>query len=439
MLASPKTAARASIRKAKAATRGESRTVRVGFIPLLDIAVLVAAVEMGFAAREGLRLELIRDVSWANIRDRLAFRQFDVAHMLAPMPVASMLGLGSNPSPTFTPFALGRGGNAITLSIGLYRDMQAAAGLAGAEDALTNARALKRLIDMRKRNGDKPLVFGMTYPFSSHNYEFRYWLGAGGVHPDRDVTMTVVPPPFTADALASGAIDGFCVNAPWNMLAVARGVGRVVAVKADIWPSSPEKVLGVRPDWADKNAETLARLLVALDRAAEWCDGPANRGELAAMLTAYVDAPEDLVRHLLLDQFLVDPDGRFRTIPDYLTFHGQAATFPWISEALWTYSQMVRWGQAVYSPEGEAAAASAYRPDLYRAALAGGGRAIPSMDAKPEGSAAPISVPSSQGPLQLAASPFIDGKTFNPPRIPDHVDSFDIRGAFPGRGPTNEI
>ena len=132
MLASPKTAARAAIPKAKATqARGESRTVRVGFIPLLDIAVLVAAAEMGFAAREGLRLELIRDVSWANIRDRLAFHQFDVAHMLAPMPVASMLGLGSNPSPTFTPFALGRGGNAITLSIGLYREMQAAAGLDG--------------------------------------------------------------------------------------------------------------------------------------------------------------------------------------------------------------------------------------------------------------------------------------------------------------------
>ena len=211
----------------------------------------------------------------------------------------------------------------------------------------------------------------MTYPFSSHNYEFRYWLGAGGNYPDRDVIMTVVPPPFTADALASGAIDGFCVNAPWNMLAVARGVGRVVAVKADIWPSSPEKVLGVRPDWADQNAETLARLIVALDRAAAWCDVPENRGELAAMLTAYVDAPLDLVRDLLFDRLLVDPDGRFRTIPNYLTFHGQATGFPWISEALWSYSQMVRWGQSAYSPESEAAAASACRPDLYRRALAG--------------------------------------------------------------------
>ena len=134
----------------------------------------------------------------------------------------------------------------------------------------------------------------MTYPFSSHNYEFRFWMGAAGIHPDRDVTMTVVPPPFTADAMAAGAIDGFCVNAPWNVIAVERGVGRIVAVKADIWPSSPEKVLGVRPAWAEANAETLSRLMVALDAAARWCDAPENRPALAAMLAddAYVGAPE---------------------------------------------------------------------------------------------------------------------------------------------------
>ena len=107
--------------------------MRVGFIPLVDMAVLVAAAEQGFAEREGIRLQLIKDVSWSNIRDRLAFRQFDVAHMLSPMPVASQLHLGSNPYPCFTPFALGRGGNAITLSLELYREMQALAGLDGSE------------------------------------------------------------------------------------------------------------------------------------------------------------------------------------------------------------------------------------------------------------------------------------------------------------------
>ena len=103
--------------------------------------------------------------------------------MLAPMTVASHLGLGSNPSPAFAPFSLGRGGNAITLAVRLYRDMQALAGLTGTEDALTNARALAQVIAARRAGGQRPLVFAMTYPFSSHNYEFRYFIAAAGIHP----------------------------------------------------------------------------------------------------------------------------------------------------------------------------------------------------------------------------------------------------------------
>jgi NitT/TauT family transport system ATP-binding protein len=415
----------------------ESRTVRVGFIPLLDISVLVAAVEQGFAAREGLDLHLIRDVSWANIRDRLAFHQFDVAHMLAPMTVASHLGLGSNPSPAFAPFALGRGGNAITLSVPLYREMQEVAGLEGGEGALANAVALQQVIHRRRASGRKPLVFGMTYPFSSHNYEFRFWMGAGGIHPDRDVVMTVVPPPLTADAIAAGAIDGFCVNAPWNMMAVARGVGRVVAVKADLWPAAPEKVLGVRPGWAQSHPETLSRLIVALDAAARWCDVPDNRAPLAAMLAgpAYVGAPEDIVRTLLTDRFLVDPDGRMRDIPDYLTFYRDAANFPWVSEALWLYSQMVRWGQATLSPEGAERAAAAYRPDIYRSALAASDTPIPRFDRKIEGSRAPITIPTTTGTLTLPPDPFIDARPFQADRLADYVAGFGIgtpAGSSPG-------
>ena len=209
----------------KTGPRSPERLVRVGFIPLLDIAVLVAAEEQGFARREGIRLQLVKDVSWSNIRDRLAFRQFDVAHMLSPMPVASQLGLGSHPYHCFTPFALGRGGNSVTLSLELYREMQAIAGLDGSEHALANALALKSVIERRKREGRKPLVFAMTYPFSSHNYELRFWLAAAGIDPDSHVTMTVVPPPRTGDAMAARAIDGVCVNAPWNIIAVEKGVG----------------------------------------------------------------------------------------------------------------------------------------------------------------------------------------------------------------------
>lgn len=385
-----------------------TRLVRAGFIPLLDSAVLIAAAELGLAEREGIQLDLIRDVSWANIRDRLAFRQFDVAHMLAPMPVASMLSIGTNPSPVLAPFSLGRGGNAITLSVKLYRQMQAAANLAGTEDALTNAVALRRIIESRRSSNEPPLVLGMTYPYSSHNYELRYWLAAGGIDPDRDVKLVVVPPPMTSDALAAGEIDGFCVGAPWNMIAVERGVGRIVAVKGDIWPSSPEKIIGVRPEWASANTDTLSRLVVVLDRAAEWCHLQSNRRELAEMLSVprYVDTPADLLHRVLLGQFTIDPIGTERMVPEYFSFHGGDANCPRTELAQWIYSQMVRWGQVAHSPENLERAAAAFRPDIYRTALG---------------------LPANAGPAAAqVADRFIDGVTFDPSDIPAYLRSFSL-------------
>ncbi|WP_404292027.1 CmpA/NrtA family ABC transporter substrate-binding protein [Microvirga sp. RSM25] len=393
------------------------RLVRIGFIPLVDMAVLVAAAEQGFARREGLRLQLIKDVSWSNIRDRLAFRQFDAAQMLSPMPIASQLQLGSNPYPCFTPFALGRGGNAITLSVELYREMQAVAGLDGSEGALANGVALKQVIEQRRWAGRKPLVFAMTYPFSSHNYEFRFWLAAAGINPDADVTMTIVPPPLTVDAMTARAIDGFCVNAPWNMIAVEKGVGRMVATKADIWPSAPEKVLGVSPEWAEENPETLSRLIVALDAAARWCDERRNHSALADMMSdpAYVGVPSELILRLLSGQLTVDPDGRTRQVANYLTFNDQSANFPWISHALWIYSQMVRWGQVAFDVAGLSQVQAAYRPDMYREVLGNLGRSVPSIDSKIEG---------------VGPEKFIDGRTFVPEDIPGYVAGFDIRNGI---------
>lgn len=412
----------------RSAGRASLHVVRAGFIPLVDVAVLVAARQQGFAAREGIDLHMTREVSWSNIRDRLAVRQFDVAHMLSPMTVASQLGIGTNPAPCFTPFVLSRGGNAITLSTQLYRDMQQLAGLTGTEDALCNVRALARVIGQRRQAGDKPLVFAMTYPFSSHNYEFRFWLAAGGVDPDRDVTMTVVPPPLTTDALSVGAIDGFCVNAPWNAMAVERGVGRIVATKRDIWPSSPEKVLGVNPDWADRNPDTLARLIVALDAAARWCDRPENHSDLAGMLAEpdCIGAERGLIKRLLRGELIVDPDGTTRQIESYLTCHADGGNFPWISQARWIYSQMIRWRQTSYDPAHLARVDAACRPDLYRAMLAGSVSDMPSIDSHIEGISAPSVIPANGGPLTLPAQPFLDGRSFDPDDVPAYLQGFPI-------------
>jgi len=390
-----------------------SRTVRVGFIPLVDASVLIAAAEFGFAKKEGITLDLVRDISWANIRDRLAFRQFDIAHMLSPMPVASMLGLGSNPSPTITPFSLGRGGNAITLSVKLYARMSEDANLPEDATALENAQALAKIIANMKAHGEPPPTFGVTYPFSSHNYEFRYWLAAGGIDPDTDVRLVVVPPPMTSDALASGTIDGFCVGAPWNMVASERGLGRIVATKQDIWPSAPEKVVGMRPDWVDSHPETVSRLIVSLDAAARWCDQPENHNRLAEVLgdPRYIAAPVDIIRRVLAGEFNLDGDGKKRTIANYFSFHSDFANYPRQSHALWIYSQIVRWGQARLSDHGIKHTMSSYRPDLYRSAL-GNNAAPQDEDIRVEGKA--------------EDDRFMDGHIFDPSLIGDYVAAFGV-------------
>ena len=400
------------------------KVLRAGFIPLVDASVLIAAAEFGFARKEGVTLDLVKDVSWANVRDRLAFRQFDIAHMLSPMPVASMLGLGSNPSPTITPFSLGQGGNAITLSTRLFERMREIAGIAENATALENAEALAKVLEVMRQRGEPLPTLGMTYPFSSHNYEFRYWLAAGGIDPDRDVKLVVVPPPMTSDALSAGAIDGFCVGAPWNMVASERGVGRIVAAKQDIWPSAPEKVIGMRPDWAESRPETVSRLLVALDEAARWCDRPENHDALAEALASprFIAAPVDIIRHVLAGQFSLDAKGNRRIIEDYFTFHRGFANYPRPSHALWLYSQMIRWGQAEFSERGLRAAASAYRPNLYRAAL---GTGPADADIGIEG--------------ERDGDRFMDGHVFDPSNIAAYIENFAVRSPLANDAERHEI
>lgn len=388
---------------------GEIRTLRAGFIPLVDASVLIAAAEFGFAKAEGLRLDLVKDVSWANVRDRLAFRQFDIAHMLAPMPVASVLGLGSNPSPTITPFSLGRGGNAITLSIRLYERMRAMADLVETTDALANAQALAAVVRDMKSRGEPPLTLAMPYIFSSHNYELRYWLAAGGIDPDYDVKLVIVPPPLTSDALITGAIDGFCVGAPWNMVASGCGAGRIVAAKHDIWPASPEKVVGMRPEWVETQPETVFRLIVALDEAARWCDNAENHDALAETLAddRYLGVPREIVRNVLAGTFNLDAQGNQRVIESYFNFHTGFANYPRPHDAMWIYSQMVRWGQVGASRSAELKVATSYRPDLYCSALG--------IDEPP------------LAPDLDALDHFMDNRIFNPLDIPSYVQGFDVR------------
>lgn len=357
----------------------------IGFIPLLDCAPLVAASERGFAAEEGLELTLVRETSWANIRDRLIVGHFDAAHMLGPMTVASTLGLGHVKVPMVAPCSLGLGGNAIAVSLRLWKQM-AREGAAAGSPPKVQGIALKRVLTVRAWEDLKPLTFGMVYPFSCHNYELRYWLAAAGVDPDRDVRLVVIPPPLLGDAMRAGQIDGFCVGEPWSSVAVASGLATIVSSTAAIWPLSPEKVLGCRAEWAQAHGAELSALIRALYRAALWCERPENHAELATLLAEprHVGVAPELLHRGLSGRLILAPDGEAATLPEFYLPESRWATFPWTSHALWYYTQMVRWRQIELMAEHPALAAGTYRPDIYRAALAPLGVELPREDTKSE-------------------------------------------------------
>ncbi len=400
----------------------ERHRITAGFLPLLDSALLVVAREKGFARKEGVDLVLVRENSWASIRDRLAVGHFNVAHMLAPMPIACNLGLSPLAARTIAPMALGLGGNAVTVSLDVWRSMRNH-GAATDFNPVSTGAALREAIVERARNGGRPLHFAVVHPHSGHNYELRYWLSASGIDPDTDIDIVILPPPFMADALASGHIDGYCVGEPWNTAAVVKAVGRIVTVKAAIWKSSPEKVLGVAAPWAEANQEALSALLRALYSAAQWCGTPANHDELALLLSSriYVDCPAEWLLPALRG-VIAAGEGENVAVADFFVPHAKAATFPWKSHALWFYSQMARWGQVTASTAHEEIARSTYRPDLYRAALKVLGVALPGANAKVEGAlqtATPVG--SAGASLVLGPDGFFDGEVFDPEKIGDYL------------------
>lgn len=382
----------------------------IGYMPLIDAAIPVVAARKGFDARHGLSLALVRETSWANIRDRLAIGHFEAAHLLAPMPVAAALGMAALDVPLVAPMALGLGGNAITVSGALWQGMVAALPEVVAGDPASVGRALKRLVEA----GRKP-VFAVVHPFSAHNYEFRYWLAACGMQPGQDVEIDIVPPPLMPDALAAGRIDGFCVGEPWNSVAAARAGGRIVMTKSAIWRGSPEKVLGLRADWAADNPDTVQRLINALLDAALWCEDEGNRPELARLLAGRdaLGLEAELLAPALTGRLML-ADGRAPEDPDFLMFARLCANFPWRSHALWFFSQMLRWGQTLPGSDLRRVADS-YRPDLFRAVALARGLNVPLADAKREDRAVlTLDLPGTEGPVTVSSGGFFDGRIFDP-------------------------
>lgn len=373
----------------------EKTRLKLGIVPLTDCAPIVAAKERGFFAEAGLEVEISREPSWANIRDKVAVGALDGAQMLATMPLSMSLGLGAIREETLAVAALNLGGNTITLSNELCRRMHAHGG--------ATAKALKAVI----AESGETLTFAMVYPFSTHHLELRAWLASGGIDPDREVRLVVVPPPQMVAHLSAGNIAGFCVGEPWGSVAAHMGLGRVVATSDDIFAGRIEKVLGVTRAFADRHPETVTALVKAIINAGRWCDD--NRAEAARLIArpAYVNAPPDVVR-LALEQ------------PGRLTFHAHAANFPWRSQAMWLLRQMQRWGQVGEAVDVRRVAEDVYRPDLYRLAALELGLPVPLTDHKTEGHhAAAWVLDRATAPIAMGPDLLLDGALFDPAAAPE--------------------
>lgn len=328
------------------------RRLRIGYIPLLDAALLHVAARRGFAEAQGLAFDLVRETSWANIRDKLALGIFDAAHMLAPAAIASTLGLGHFTAPLVAPIALGLDGNAVTLSLPLHAAITAATD-GDATDPAATARALARVIAARRAEGLPPLALAHVFPYSTHHYQLRLWLAAGGIDPDRDLRLLVVPPPFMAESLGKGLVDGFCVGAPWNSIAEKKGVGRVLHAGSDIVRDAPEKVLAFRAEAREREPDVLAAAARAIEAAAHWVADPANRADLGELLAreAGFDLPAERILAIL--------ERRGERPRAWLRLDA-ASLVPREAQADWIFDRMVEAGQVADTPALRAKARAVY-------------------------------------------------------------------------------
>ena len=341
--------------------------LRLGFVPLTDCAPLVMAQELGLFRRYGLSVTLCRELGWASVRDKLVTGELAAAQAVAGMPYAVSLGLGSPPTPCVTGLVLNLHGNGITLSNELWRK--------GVRDAAT----LGELI--RRTRGRRTLTFGVVSPVASHHFLLRGWLRSGGIDPEREVQIVVVPPPQMPGALRAGHLDGCCVGEPWNSIAVQSRAGWCAAASAELAPGHPEKVLVVRRDFAQHNAGEHEALIAALLDACEFCDAAENRESVLSVLARreYLGRlPAAALRPALTGEFDFGR-GSTRRVRNFLVFHRQDANEPSADKAGWIMQQMRASGLAPAPAElTPAFARSVFRCDVFDRA-----RALRAANSKP--------------------------------------------------------
>jgi nitrate/nitrite transport system ATP-binding protein len=374
----------------------EKINLEIGFIPLTDCAPLVVAKEKGFFEKHGLEeVTLNREPSWKAIAKGVATGRLDAAQMVAGMPLTLTIGAGNKPSvPIVSALTLSRNGNAITLSKHLYD--QGVRTLADFKAAL-------------QATPDKVHTLGVVYPSSMHNLMLRYWLASGGIDPDRDVALTVIPPPQMFSNLKAGNIDGYCVGEPWNSRAVYEEQGFVIATDLELWSGHPEKVLGVREEWVNKYPQTHIALVKALLEACAYCDDPRNREEILQLLTLeqYVGSAPEYTRPGFIDPYNRGTGEKPQKLPRFNQFYVDKTNYPDQIEGLWLMTQLARWDLIPFPKNWVNILDRVRRVDLFGEAA----RELGFVD-----------IGHDRGPIQM-----FDGTVFNPDDPLEYLNSLEIK------------
>ena len=411
----------------------EKPVLKFGFIKLTDMAPLAIAKEKGFFAEEGLNVTLEPQANWKVLLDGVIGGQLDGAHMLAGQPIAATLGLGTK-ADLIAPLSLDLNGNAITVSNKVWAMIEPDLPMQGNKPRHPISAAALRPVVASFESQGKPFKMGMVFPVSTHNYELRYWLAAGGLNPgfytegdvggtvDAEVQLSVTPPPQMPATLEAGTIEGYSVGEPWNQAAVQKKIGVPLITDDEIWHDNPEKVLGLRADFAEKYPATTAALIRAIIKAQQWLDADngANRAEAVRILSQpnYVGADEAVIAASMTGKFTFAP-GDTRPAPGFNIFFDKYAGYPYYSDAVWYLTQMRRWGQIASDKPDQwyfDTAKAVYRPDLYLAA------ANKLME---DGVIPKTSVPETDG-FRGPQGGFIDGMTYDGRKPNAYIAGFRI-------------
>ena len=413
----------------------EKEDLKFGFIKLTDMAPLAIAYEKHYFEDEGLYVTLEPQANWKVLLDRVIDGELDGAHMLAGQPLGATIGFGTK-ADVITAFSMDLNGNGITVSNEIWGKMKKNIPLdeKGRPIHPIKADYLKPVVEQYKREG-KPFNMGMVFPVSTHNYELRYWLAAGGIHPgyysktnitgqiNADALLSVTPPPQMPATLEAGTIYGYCVGEPWNQQAVFKGIGVPVVTDYEIWKDNPEKVFGVSAEWAKQNPNTHKAVIKALIRAAKWLDenNDANRPEAVKILSRpeYVGADYEVIANSMTGTFEYEK-GDKRSLPDFNVFFRYFATYPYYSDAIWYLTQMRRWGQITEAKSDDwyhEVAKKVYRPDIYLAAA---------KELMEEGYISKEDIPWDTDGYRAPQTHFIDNITFDAKKPNAYLTKFPI-------------